>query len=1232
MGIGLCENSVVVEEPPRIPISNQHLCPEFALQSVHSASDSRPICGENEVGVTLTSESLSTNDSGLIGESVEENHVDTGECDIESGGESLKDGRSEGEDGRLEAVRVADSACGVCLKESDNVDDAMEENAHGLSQEIGMLGKDGDRILNGDCESSQEVTPTFGLAGGSCLKENGSVDDVCLKDNPDDVCMEESSMIGKDDDGKLNGYCDLSKDVTPMVDLDGDGCSNETRNDINDCGVERSLEGLHDSRLFSEEEAEFFVEESKVHSEVEPVEKLANGDTNHLIKECDIPLEDLPMVSVVSGDCLEASNTADIDACAAEIAGDCVQESKAPVPDEDVNLLANSSIATEVTSVNSLEVAECLDDRNGNTDIFSGDKPVEFLLQSPTHNEGDDGYPSGDHILPPEVVHVAVLASGGSLEEIHNDAEGYSMEIAGECLQDSKLQGEDVARMLMGDYDLPLEAIAMDAVADEGCSNELQTGIDTCDIKGGNKCSQDRRPDDKEGLGNLIGDCESLLTIIPTASVAGGDSNESYASSSSKGEGGLENIKEDHDSPPKSVPVYCILQDGQKDDKSFGCFPANDIKEEMENNYDGVPDFYNDLCIQEPSLQDCESLKLVPLDGMLCNKDDVVAGFDSAIGHGTFATSVALEADTFTEISLLPQPCEMKLEASHLSGEVNNCVQNTEEKNVSGSKNEMIMEAAGVERRIDTDSMEEENNVISDVKVEVEDPCNEGSVLQSCHPLGGSDHGSPKNLNLLHGNSFLDSIKARSGPADNQGNDDYGMNCLSEAKCGEIVPPSSQRNGRRSESNRKNQTRKATRNSRKTVKALSPRGGIEVVFEPRKKRSVFRPPRSSAWGLLDIVTQLFVHENGLDDVIPASNKRSCKPKVDKKNEKKNKNGATARSRDSKKKCPTSTTKLRLKVKIGKGADQSTENATASELVYTSTIQTAISGANGAELCTRSAQVADREESLRSDFGSRNQGGVASFLGASVQDSQPINESEINLVNEKSVENSKDDDFGVSSDVIKASGLTESMCQDPGTSPDSEVINMVPDALTDSRHHDGLHRTLTSPEDFLPSRELTSNKKGKKKDKSPQAVRKHEDTSLKHHRRQQTCNNGTCTGEDLNATACAEPSINSISDDDPSLGPKETVDALSKPENLKKSCSAAKTKGQKLPRGKSQHSDSGIKNVKARSKGESPQRPAGKEKINKSIEDQVTSTVECQPEAGNNYLNFVDIFAVLYYLV
>ncbi|KAF3447043.1 hypothetical protein FNV43_RR12223 [Rhamnella rubrinervis] len=863
---------------------------------------------------------------------------------------------------------------------------------------------------------------------------------------------------------------------------------------------------------------------------------------------------------------------------------------------------------------------------------------------------------------------------------------------------------------------LALESVLENRCGDSGdCLNENQSDIDVCSKDSGGECLKDRWLQSEDSLADLS---EPPSEVVPVSgsprSCVQQDVEEITSVSCFCEEGVIQVTENKGDVLPEvntdlgeqasplqvcevsleSVPIDGVIgntvEQNEHDFKSIGC-PVEDSNGKIVFSADGKE---ADICSEIASLKNGEMLSEVHAgeevshgDWKNYQKDDSGIGCLS-VERITEVVGMKSNLDSCTQISSSPD-CQKTLEDVHTSTCLSISVQQNEQLNDNSIDSSstgsvtVFMEdksdfTTNVEIEIGTQilPLEEKGFKITEGSSRVApDSIVEKSVSpKSCQALITVNNGSSRLdvqdqlENDVSGPDNCSSAVGCSEQRDNDGKNNVKVDCVSDSKCCDIVLPSSQRNSRRGKSNRKSKSKKAARKCRNTANVLTSRGSIKLILEiARKKRSCLsKPARTSIWGLLGNVTRHFENCNGLE-VIQVQNQGSRKQKGGQKNGKRNNSGgASGSSQGSSAKCGVSTNGLRFKVKVGKIVGQSCLNiVTVPEVGDTLPSSTAISSDCGTEFCPRNGsgspklvrciedELGTGETARQLMFFCNNQEKLKLCTDASVLDAQLANKDlESNVITEKSPEDLRGN-FRAGEEA--SGGPSESRCKDPGTSPDSEVINLNPGVHLDSRPHEGLHGTLlTSPNDFVATVDLTSSKRGKKKKKVsgagncimkdglPCSLRINKAKPSKRHGQRQNSSEGFCSSETLTSSASANASSNSSSDKEPSKEPLNTagntkvgisLDAikmessteakthcnedicfgLSKSQNSKNTLPAAKPKGRAVPKSRSKGSDSGGKRVNRRQK-ETQQRSVNKKKTKeKAANDQVVCKVESHLE-------------------
>ncbi|PON60140.1 Methyltransferase [Parasponia andersonii] len=1250
--MGSYESPVIVDERVCVSLSGQHLCSEFPVKSVSEQ------------------QSCSKHSQQLIDSNMDSATAPSRWPD---------------------SVSNKDTTC-LCSGDTTQFSTVKREMLTGENEKTEVLAL--ENLLKNDSGDTSD-----------CLNKNRSDIDASTVESGGG-CLNESMPQGEDGFGNLVGYCEIPSGVIPVTgfpincDQQVDITEVCVCSDIDVCTMESGGEGLKESRLQGEDSLGNLVGRSEIPSVVRPVSSLPiNCDQQaDIIQVCtvdgDMVAEENEIMDVLalenllnhdSGDgrgCLNENHN-DIDVCIMKNGSECLKESRPQGEDGLGNLVGDCEMPLGVTPVTGLPV-NC--DRHVditqvctvNGDMLAGENEITDVLALENLLKNDSGN-----------------NSRGYLNENHSDINVYTMDNGGEYLKESMPQGEDgfgnlVVRPVTG---LPLincdhkveqkDDISASYLSTEGFmeimenevnvsaegNRELESPLQDCEslelatLNGvlGNALRQ-KEQDDKsascvlaEGFMKVmenkynvspemnrevespLPDCESL-ELVSLNGVLGNNLKQKEQDIESVCASSLENIG-----------VKLVASVGSADDMCNGMSPLQCGRMFSKVSHVGEKESNGDLRNDRDNCINC----------LLVEGNSEAVQMESNIEMSNpVSLSTSMENAYKSESpSICVQPCE----------------QISDYRSIDTLTNKWV-----------TESAEDKSNVTTDTKVVgmqmlsiEENACNlyEGSSpmaskcgidksgsSQTSQPWGVVDDGSSERLDEpdqlgsgVDGPINSSSPVERYGQTDNQGKDNEKIDCVFETKSYGIVSLSSQRNGRRGKSNRKTQTTKATRKCKITTKVLYPCGSIKIAVNARKKRSCLsKSARSSAWGLLGNVTQLFENSNALK-AIQVLKQGSRKSNNGKKSGKLKRKGATIRSQGSRKNSGATSTNIRLKVKMGKEVCQSSISITVPEVVDNSASSTAVGCNSGTELDAGSPKVASAivDDRGKDDVAwhlkclSDNPEKAKSCPGAFVN-----NDLDSNVVSEKLARDGRDY-FGVSSHIVveASGGATDSSCRDPGTSPDSEVINLIPDAQVDFRRHDDFHDTVTSQKELTAPGDLTGNKRGKKKhkhsglgnsiaaEKSPHTVRINKPKPLKQYGRKQNSTTGISSNENLISLTGANASSNSSSDLVPlhlsekiaavtvsnetskvEIGAEsktpchlDTVTGLSKSHNSNSSLPAAKTKGKKIPRGKSLGSDSGIKRVNACSQKETQRSPVGKKKTKEKTV--CAPKEESQPEAG-----------------
>ncbi|KAM0974051.1 hypothetical protein ACFX2I_017158 [Malus domestica] len=723
---------------------------------------------------------------------------------------------------------------------------------------------------------------------------------------------------------------------------------------------------------------------------------------------------------------------------------------------------------------------------------------------------------------------------------------------------------------------------------------------------------------------------------------------------------GLERALEDLHMP--DLPSSCAQQNDQSSDKiADGSLVERSI-DILEKNSDSMTDleaviltqmspvkvnvYYSkegpseiaSSCIIEKSvsMQSCQTLGVA---------NNSVSGL---------STDMVVDMKSNTNQIWPPEGCERAFEGSDVSDSLRVCSQE------NGQRNDKVIDFAFAERV--TDILEKKSDATTDTKVEIGTQIsvmeekvsnlNEGSgglspnniheksvSLKPFQPFDIVKNGPSESVDVPDNNDSPGNIDSSisldcSGEKYHEGIDNVKVGCVSKTKFPDIVALSSRRSGR----SRKTNTKRAPRKGRSTSKELQPLGSLETVFKAagRKRSCLSKPARSSVWGLLGSVTQSFEESNRLE-VSQGKSQVSQKRRSGQRSGQRNQSGAGGNSQGSRGKNRASTNRVRLKVKVGKEFCNSSLYITVPEDVDTSASANSVKKGDGNEGNWR------KEATVGED---------RTYLDAPVLDVDLANKDfESVVLTENSADNVIDNYRTVPSHTVAVSsgGSFGTSFTDPGTSPDSEIINIVPDADVEARQQEDSHGdVLTSDKVLAASGDFISTKRGNEKHKVPHAKNyvweggKLCPASL--NKEMQSERDGCRQSLDFSSSemrtssTCANASSNSSSDKESSLealhlsGETDPgisgdvlkvevgADNLDVGLGLSKSQSS-KSKGLKPPKGRSRACGSASKKGNAHRLTENRKKSANKKKVmEKADGDQVSCEVANLPESGNHLVD------------
>ncbi|KAJ7965499.1 Histone-lysine N-methyltransferase ASHH2 [Quillaja saponaria] len=540
--------------------------------------------------------------------------------------------------------------------------------------------------------------------------------------------------------------------------------------------------------------------------------------------------------------------------------------------------------------------------------------------------------------------------------------------------------------------------------------------------------------------------------------------------------------------PISSFPVYCPQQNEPEEDVKRSADPLlNDV-----NKSDSLNGTEADTFKETYSSQDCEvPSKLLYREAgsdfyLLPHKNDCKSR-DSPYEERDIDI-VDIESKNHLHIQVLPShECQRTLRDSFLVDSPSKCVQQVRSDDIDPFAENVadIMEHnVHVTEDTSTDSksniLPEEDNTceLKDGSLESAGNCSYEESISPlfCLPsLAFTSNSSFEDVpDLLAkddtGSRGSNCVVGKSGQTDNEGKDDVKFDCVTETKCPVIGSSSSRRNSRRNKSSHKTQMKKSARKQNNKAEVPHP-CDLKINFNAaRRKRSCSsKPPRSSIWGLFgDIVFEqssgvganhFVCHEHGEARGSRGSGKR-------------NMNNASSSSAGSMNNHCAPTTRVRLRVKLGKEIGQSYVNILVPKVVD------AVPTNSETGLVTQ--KVASIVEDKCGDEGAVVKFGSSKGMeeGASVLNGKLAN-NYIESIMEKSGE-----DAEVLCPADNSTGVVEAIDNkdmDSGTSPDSEVINLVPDVPVGERHEDAHDLVLPFPNGFTSVADVTISKRGKSKD-------------------------------------------------------------------------------------------------------------------------------------------------------
>ncbi|CAN6583748.1 unnamed protein product [Malus baccata var. baccata] len=965
-------------------------------------------------------------------------------------------------------------------------------------------------------------------------------------------------------------------------------------------------------------------------------------DRDGLVGECE-NADDLELRSTLSGEwrlnrCCSTESQSNVDGSNSESDRTCLKEGGPQLEDGSAALVGDCEIPLEVicqtgSSGDGVQQDEQRDDKS-----FSSLYSKEVM--EVTEEKGDIYLEIKNDICEPvsPLQGVEIPSEPAEMEACsspHKEEKGFSI-LAGPSLEAAYKESvvssgieDDLCNRTSPARDVEMHSevsFAFDLVPNCDCKNEQ---MDDSGVSGLSSHSTERTTEVVEMKSNV----DTCTQIFPSQGFERAledlhmpDLLSSYAQQNDQ----ISDKIIDGSLVERSIEILEKNSDVMTDVEAVILTQISPVKVDVHYSKEGPSEIASNCIIENSvSMQSCQTLGIA---------ENSVSGLSTDM--------VVVMKSNINEI-LPPEGCQGAFEGSHVSDSPSVCTQE------NGLRNDKVIDFASSERV--TEFLEQKSDATTEMSLEIgtqislmeekvsnlkECSCglspygiHEKSVsLKLFQSFDTVNNGSSESVDVPDKNDSPGNVDSsisfdRSGEKYHEGNDNVKVGCVSKPKYPDIGALSSRRSGR----SRKTQTKKAPRKGRSTSKELQPLGSLETVFKAagRKRSCLSKPARSSVWGLLGSVTQSFEESNRLE-VSQGKNQGSQKRRSGQRSGQRNQSGAGGNSQGSRGTSSASTNRVRLKVKVGKEVCKSSLYITVSEVVDTSASTNSVKKGNGNEGNWRNATVGEDR----------------TYLDAPVMDVDLANKDlEGVVLTENSAEDVIDNFRGVPSHSVAVSsgGSVGTSFTDPGTSPDSEIINMVPDADVEARLQEDSHgNVLTSDKVFAASGDF---KRGKKKHKVPHAKNcvwegdKLYSASMNKEMQseQDACRQSQdfFPSEILTSYTCANASSNSSSDKESSfealrlsgetdhgisrdvLRVELGADNLDVGLGLPKSQSS-KSKGLKPPKVRSRGCDSASKKGNAHRLTENRKQSANKKKVMiKADGDQVSCKVESLPESGDH---------------
>ncbi|EOA33541.1 hypothetical protein CARUB_v10019650mg [Capsella rubella] len=333
----------------------------------------------------------------------------------------------------------------------------------------------------------------------------------------------------------------------------------------------------------------------------------------------------------------------------------------------------------------------------------------------------------------------------------------------------------------------------------------------------------------------------------------------------------------------------------------------------------------------------------------------------------------------------------------------------------------------------------------------------------------------------------------------------------------EIGLSSSQRKARNGKQCKLVQTKKNAPRQRKSSRKKQSERNLESVFKcsKQKRSSLVKTSRSSEWGSSSRTSEIFIQSNNIPyDGPPHHGPQKSQSNLN--NGEYNRSFQNGYVEGSKKNTQVSTGScLRLKVKFGGGQNPlnitvskvSGNSLPANGIVKAGTGLDSPRSTNFVEDKLRTMETKENLEEKSSPVEKR----LYQHLSDSIRDE---NSNQDGGLCRKLVSDVSDDPLVSSSVMIEeCERATETRSLDAETSPDSEVINSVPDSIVSIEHKGGLHHGFFStPEDAVNKDRGLENKDELVLSKSPLNYGSHLITSAKKGKHPKSKSNGTKKGK------------------------------------------------------------------------------------------------------------------------